>query len=169
LWLPHNASFRLKASGLSSGRVVSEIAMKKLSLAALLFCVTPSLAQDRVVAFAAALAPEQAFEVCFMDDAVAAASCAIAKCRGASGGSDECVVTSACGRGWSGAMGVTTGEVHWTETVCGAPNEAAVVAALSAFCKGQLPHAQQCFLASVWDDRGTEKKIERQLDPKTLK
>ncbi len=89
--------------------------------------------------------------------------------RKSSGGSDECIITSACGRGWSGSMGVTTGEVHWTETVCGAPNEAAVVAALTAFCKGQAKYAQECFLASVWDERGNEKKLEKALNPKKLK
>jgi hypothetical protein len=66
-------------------------------------------------------------------------------------------------------MGVTTGEVSWTETVCGAPNEAAVVASLTAFCKGQAKYATQCFLASVWDERGKEKKLEKELNPKKLK
>jgi hypothetical protein len=146
--------------------------MKKLLCAALVSLATPlwpAFAEDPLVAFAAAIAPEQAFEVCFMGDAVSAAGCALDKCKKATGGSEDCVITSACGRGWSGAMGVTTGEVHWTETVCGAPNEAAVIAALQAFCKGQAKHARQCFLASVWDNRGKEKKIEKTLNPKKLK
>ena len=66
-------------------------------------------------------------------------------------------------------MGVTTGEVHWTETVCGAPNQKAVEEALKAFCKGQAEFAQECYLASVWDEQGKEKTIEKTLDPKTLK
>jgi hypothetical protein len=126
-------------------------------------------AEDPLVSFAAAIAPEQAFEVCFMGDAVAAAQCALDKCKKASGDSEECIITSACGRGWSGAMGITTGEVHWTETVCGAPNEAAVIAALKVFCKGQAKFAQECFLASVWDERGKEKKFEQAWNPKKLK
>ncbi len=152
--------------------------MKHFHLAALLLlpvlCLEPALAQEEtgeqapMMSFAAAIAPEQAFEVCFLGDAVSAAECALEKCRKASG-SDECIITSACGRGWSGSMGVTTGEVHWTETVCGAPNEAAVVAALTAFCKGQAKYAQECFLASVWDERGKEKKLEKALNPKKLK
>jgi hypothetical protein len=98
-----------------------------------------------------------------------ATQCAMDKCKAATGGSEECIITSACGRGWAGSMGITTGEVHWTETVCGAPNEQAVVAALSAFCKGQLPYAQECYLASVWDERGKEKTLEQTLDPKKIK
>ncbi|MFT3671334.1 hypothetical protein [Aestuariivirga sp.] len=129
----------------------------------------PAKAQDDGLAFAAAIAPEQAFEVCFKPDAIAAAQCAMDKCKKAAGGSDECIITSACGRGWSGSMGLTTGEVHWTETVCGAPNEAAVISALTAFCKGQAKYAQECYLASVWNEQGKEKQIEKTLNPKKLK
>lgn len=145
--------------------------MKRLVLALLLMLPAATARAEDVpmVAFAAAIAPEQAFEVCFKADAVAAAQCAMDKCRASSGGSDECIITSACGRGWAGSMGVTTGEVHWTETVCGAPNEAAVIAALTAFCKGQAKYATECFLASVWDERGKEKTIEKSLNPKKLK
>jgi len=145
--------------------------MKRLVLALLLMlpAAVARAEDDPMVAFAAAIAPEQAFEVCFKADAVAAAQCAMDKCRASSGGSDECIITSACGRGWAGSMGVTTGEVHWTETVCGAPNEVAVIAALTAFCKGQAKYATECFLASVWDERGKEKTIEKSLNPKKLK
>lgn len=147
--------------------------MKRLLIAGL--CLMPMAAHaqeagtDGGVAFAAAIAPEQAFEVCLKADAITAAQCAMQKCKDASGGTDECIITSACGRGWSGSMGVTTGEVHWTETVCGAPNEAAVLAALTAFCKGQAKYATECFLASVWDEKGKEKTIEKSLNPKKLK
>ena len=147
--------------------------MKRLLIAIL--CLMPMVAHaqeagpDGGLAFAAAIAPEQAFEVCLKGDAIAAAQCAMQKCKDASGGSDECIITSACGRGWSGSMGVTTGEVHWTETVCGAPNEASVLAALTAFCKGQAKYATECFLASVWDEKGKEKTIEKSLNPKKLK
>jgi hypothetical protein len=142
--------------------------MKTLGLLFLLLFAFPAFAQDRL-AFAAAIAPEQAFEVCHLPDAIAAAQCAIDKCRKASGDSPDCVVTSACTNGWAGSMGVTTGEVHWTETVCGAPNEAAAIAALKAFCKGQQKFAKECFLASVWDEHGREKKIDQALNPKKLK
>jgi hypothetical protein len=135
---------------------------------ALLLSAAACQAQDAGMAFAAAIAPEQAFEVCLKPDALAAAACAVKKCKEATG-SDECVLTSACSRGFAGSMGITTGEVHWTETVCGAPNEAAVIAALRAFCKGNLPHARECFIASVWDETGKEKKIERAVDPHKVK
>ena len=143
--------------------------MYKYAVLFLIALAGPALAQNQDMAFAAAIAPEQAFEVCHKADAIEAAQCAMKKCKDATGGSDECIITSACGSGWSGSMGITTGEVHWTETVCGAPNEKAVVEALKAFCKGQSEFAQECFLASVWDEKGKEKKLEKALDPKTLK
>jgi hypothetical protein len=139
-----------------------------MGLAACL-ALLPAHAEEENVSFAAAIAPEQAFEVCFKADALAAAQCAIDKCKAASGGSGDCVITSACSNGWSGSMGVTTGEVHWTETVCGAPGEAAVITALTAFCKGQAKYATECFLSSVWDTHGKEKLIEKTLYPKKLK
>jgi hypothetical protein len=147
-----------------------ETDMKKFVGALFLLAATTSAeAQDKAMAFAAAIAPEQAFEVCFKPDAIAAAKCALEKCKKASGDSPDCVITSACGRGWSGAMGVTTGEIHWTETVCGAPNEQAVVAALKSFCKGQAKFVQECFMSSVWNENGKEKKLEVTWKAKTLK
>jgi hypothetical protein len=144
--------------------------MNKFAVCLFILAAVPAYAEDTpLVSFAAAIAPEQAFEVCFMGDAVSAAECAMDKCKKSSGGSDECIITSACGRGFSGAMGVTTGEVHWTETVCGAPNQATVISALKAFCRGQAKYAKDCFLASVWDDRGKETKFEKRWDPKTVK
>lgn len=143
--------------------------MFKHAICFFVLLASPALAQNPDMAFAAAIAPEQAFEVCHKADAIEAAQCAMKKCKDATGGSDECIITSACGRGWAGSMGITTGEVHWTETVCGAPNEKAVIAALTAFCKGQSEFAQECYLASVWDEQGKEKTIEKTLDPKTLK
>ncbi|MBL8790444.1 MAG: hypothetical protein JNM45_08090 [Rhizobiales bacterium] len=147
--------------------------MKSIVVAAIIagtiLAAIPARAEGESVSFAAAIAPEQAFEVCFKGDALSAAQCALDKCRKETGGSDECVITSACTNGWAGSMGVTTGEVHWTETVCGAPNEAAVIAALTAFCKGQAKHATECFLASVWDSHGKEKSIGKTLYPRKLK
>jgi hypothetical protein len=143
--------------------------MLKRALVLLSFLVSPASAEDPAMAFAAAIAPEQAFEVCFLGDAVSAAECALDKCKKASGGSDECIITSACGSGWSGAMGLTTGEVHWTETVCGAPDEASVIAALKAFCKGQAKYVKQCDLSMVWDEKGREKQLEIAVDPKKIK
>ena len=50
--------------------------MKRFLLAATLLLPTSAFAEDPLVSFAAAIAPEQAFEVCFMGDAVSAAECA---------------------------------------------------------------------------------------------
>jgi hypothetical protein len=66
-------------------------------------------------------------------------------------------------------MGVTTGEIHWTETVCGAPDKQAAIAALTAFCKGGLPHVRECYLSTVWSPEGVETPLETTLDPKALK
>jgi hypothetical protein len=140
--------------------------MRIAIFAALVFYSGAANAQE-TMAFAAAISPEAAFEVCHMEEAVKAANCALDKC--AKAGGTECVITSACSAGWAGAMGVTTGEVHWTETVCAAPNEEAVLGALRAFCKGGLPHVQECFLASLWSLDGKEKKLEETLDPKAIK
>ena len=43
------------------------------------------------------------------------------------------------------------------------------VSALTAFCKGQAKYAQECYLASVWNEQGKEKQIEKTLNPKKLK
>lgn len=143
--------------------------MLRFVLAALLLLSIPVRAEEPGVAFAAAIAPEQAFEVCFKPDAIAAANCAMEKCKKATGGSDECIITSACGPGWAGAMGVTTSEIHWSETVCGAPDKAAVITALKAFCKGQSRYATACYIGSVWDEHGKETTLEMTLDPKKIK
>jgi hypothetical protein len=117
--------------------------------------------------FAAAQAPEQAFEICLGQTAEKAAACAMKKCE-ASGGT-ECAVVAACSPGWAGNMGVQLEEVHFTEAICGAPSKQAVLDALRAFCKGHRPHVKQCFLASVWSPEGKETKIEKPIDPKKLK
>jgi hypothetical protein len=128
--------------------------------------VGPVLAAERM-AFAAAQSPEQAFEVCHAATAETAAACAMKKCK-ASGGSD-CVVMAACLSGWSGTMGVRLEEVHFTDSLCGAPSKAAAIASLKAFCKGHLPYVKECYLASVYSPMGQEEKIEKTLDPRKLK
>ncbi len=140
--------------------------MKLLALVLSFFTMTLAAHAERL-SFAAAISPEQAFEICQSADVPSAVSCALDKCRKAGG--DDCVVTSACTNGWAGSMGVTTSEIHWTETVCGAPSEAAAVSALRAFCKGGLPYVTECYLSQVWSDDGKTKSIEKTIDPKKIK
>ena len=118
-------------------------------------------------AFAAATAPEQSFDICHADDVMTAIACAMKKCTSAGGA--DCVVVTACPDGWSGAMGVTTGEIEFTDAVCGAPDKASVIASLTAFCKGSKKFAKACNLSSVWDPQGQETSIQKMLDPKKLK
>ncbi len=119
------------------------------------------------MAFAAAISPEQAYEVCHLATAEKAAACAMKKCA-KSGGSD-CMVQSACSSGWSGTMGVRLEEIHFTDSVCGAPSKNAVVESLTAFCKGHLPYVKECYLASAYSPMGVEEKLEISIDPVTLK
>ncbi len=118
-------------------------------------------------AFAAAASPEQSFDICHADDVMSAISCAMKKCN--SSGGAECVVVTACPEGWSGSMGVSTGEVEFTDAICGAPDKASVIASLTAFCKGSRKFAKVCNISSVWDPEGRETSIQKQLDPKKLK
>jgi hypothetical protein len=144
--------------------------MRKIIALASVLISAPALAADEPprMAFGAAIAPEQAFEVCHLGDAVSAAECALEQCKKASG-NEECVVVAACGFGWSGTVGISTGEIHWTEVVCGAPSKASLIVALRAFCDGNLPSAKECYLSSVWDDRGRETKMEKSFKPKKIK
>ena len=119
------------------------------------------------LAFAAALSPEQAYEVCHSATAERAAACAMKKCKKA-GGSD-CFVQSACASGWSGTMGVRLEEMHFTDSVCGAPSKDAALASLKAFCMGHLPFVKECYLASAYSPVGDEVKIDITLDPLNLK
>jgi hypothetical protein len=140
---------------------------RQLSISLLCLALTaPALAADQV-SFAAAAAPEQAFEVCFRETAEAAAACALKAC--VDGGNSECAVVAACSPGWAGTIGIAFDEIHFTDVVCGAPSEAAAVTALKAFCKGHLPGVRDCYLASVWSPEGKEKQLEQQVNPKKIK
>ncbi len=142
--------------------------MKRFALAfALLLLLAPPALADEPPAFAAAISPEQAFETCRAVDVGTAAACALKKCKDAGG--DECVVITACDSGWAGLLGISTGEIHWTDAVCGAPSERALMTTLNAYCKGHLPHAKECYLSSIWSPEGKEKQIEKTLDPKKIK
>jgi hypothetical protein len=140
--------------------------MKLIGMCAAAIWSTSALAAEHK-SFAAAQAPEQAFEICFAGTAEAAAACAMKKCKAK--GATECAVMAACAPGWAGNMGVQLEEVHFTDTICGAPSKQAALDSLRAFCKGHKPFVKQCFLASVWSPEGKETKIEKTIDPTKLK
>jgi hypothetical protein len=118
------------------------------------------------MAFAAVQAPEQGYYTCHAATAEAAASCAMKKCTEAK--SADCAVMAACAPGWAGSMGVMLEEGHFTQTICGAPSKAAAIQALTAFCRGRLPHMTECFISEVWSPDGKGEKVEKTITKKQL-
>ena len=138
-----------------------------LAVLALSFIAAPASAQrPGEKAFAAAIAPEQAFETCHAETAEKAAECALAKCRKTGGA--ECRVQTACGAGWSGVVGIELKEVHFSEAVCGAPSEATVRQTLIAYCRARLKDLRTCHLASLFSPEGREIKVGKSWTSKTL-
>ena len=125
---------------------------------------TAALAEQ--MSFAAVQAPEQGYYTCHATTAEAAATCAMKKCTDAK--SADCAVMAACASGWAGAMGVMLEEVHFTDTVCGAPSKRAAIQALTAFCRGRLPHVKECFISEVWSPEGTVEKVEQTITKEQL-
>lgn len=120
--------------------------------------VAPALAaEDAAVeqadpkpAYAAAYAPEAAFEECRGDRAVEAANCALKACGEASGYPEDCYVLVACDAGgWVSIMGVMLEEIHFTTASCGAPSREAAIAEMKARCAGYLPHMRECWMSRV--------------------
>ena len=85
----------------------------------------------------------------------AAFACAVDKCRREAAG-EACHPTRWCApAGWSGAMVTWLPEFHATTVVCGASNEAAVLAALKALCDA-TPELTRCDPVAVIDPDGVE-------------
>ena len=118
-------------------------------------------------AFAAVSSPEQSFDTCHEADVMSAIACAMKKCTGAGG--TECAVITACSDGWAGFMDVSTGEIGFTDAVCGLPDKALVITALTGLCKGSRKFAKSCTLSAVFSPQGVETSINKELDPKKLK
>ncbi len=101
-------------------------------------------------AYAAAYAPESAFESCRAERAAEAVSCALAACVKSSGYPEDCYLLAACdGGGWAGVMGVLVTEIHFTTVTCGAPTREALLAELKARCAGYLPYMQECWVSEL--------------------
>jgi hypothetical protein len=118
------------------------------------------------MAFAAVQAPEQGYYTCHAATAEAASQCAMKQCTDAK--SADCTLMAACASGWAGAMGVMLEEVHFTDTVCGAPSKNAAIQALTAFCRGRLPYVRECFISEVWSPDGKAEKVERTITKEQL-
>lgn len=135
--------------------------MRTLAMAAGLMLALLTTAAAEPMSFAAVQAPEQGYYTCHAATAEAAATCAMKQCTDAK--SAECAVMAACASGWAGAMGVMLEEVHFTETICGAPSKQAAIQALTAFCRGRLPDVRECFISEVWSPEGKAEKVEKTI------
>lgn len=101
-------------------------------------------------AYAAAYAPEAAFESCRGTRAPEAIDCALKACADASGYPEDCYILAACDAGgWVGVMGVMLQEIHFTTVTCGSPSREAVLAELKARCAGHLPYMQECWVSEL--------------------
>ena len=100
---------------------------------------------------------EEGTWTCRAGDPVTALDCARDKCRREAGGQD-CYRTAWCfPAGWAGLMTVWYSDFHATRPLCGAPNEAALSAALRALCDND-PNATSCDLTLIVDPDGLERE-----------
>jgi hypothetical protein len=137
-------------------------------LAALVALVTalgcPALAQDRPpqgIGFAQA---EEGTWLCRHEHPEEALACARELCSEQAPGQD-CWPTAWCfPAGWSGMMVVWLPDFHFTETLCGAPSEAALVDALRTYCTAEEA-ATHCDLSTIVDPEGNERTVENQSFP----
>lgn len=104
-------------------------------------------------AMAAVQAPESATEVCHSPSAQAALDCARKRCERKAGRGACFAVTVCQPSGWAGTMGVQVTEVHFSNTICGAPSREAVLTALRAFCAGQAG-VKLCSVTHLWSPDG---------------
>lgn len=111
-------------------------------------------------AFAVVQAPEGAVEFCHASTARAAQECALVKCQKKAGRGACFSVTACAPSGWAGIMGVKLKQVHYSESVCGAPTRNALIEALKAFCRGHLPQVEQCSLPLVWGPDGKAQTVD---------
>ena len=120
-------------------------------------------------AFAVVQAPEAAVETCHAATARAAQDCALAKCQKKAGRGACFAITACAPSGWAGVMGIKLKEVHFSESVCGAPTKEAVLAALKAFCRGHMPNIEQCFVAELWAPNGKSDRVDLTWGPTDLR
>lgn len=120
-------------------------------------------------AVAVVQAPEAAVEICHASTARGAEDCALGRCQKKAGRGACYSVTVCAPSGWTGIMGVQLKEVHFSESVCGAPSKEAVLTALNAFCRGHMPNLLQCTVAQVWAPNGKPEKVDVTWTPTDLR
>ena len=120
-------------------------------------------------AVAVVQAPEAAVEICHGPTVRAAQDCALARCQKKAGRGACYSVTACAPSGWTGVMGVKLKEVHFSESVCGAPSRDAVLEALKAFCRGHMPNLEQCSVAQVWAPNGIAHTVDISWTPADLR
>lgn len=116
-------------------------------------------------AFAMVQAPEAAVEACHGASAQAALDCALRRCQRKAGRGACYAVTACAPGGWAGIMGVKLKDVHFSDAICGAPSQPALVAALRAFCQGHGAGLEQCSLTQAWSPDGKPQKIDHTWTP----
>ena len=133
-------------------------------LAAFIALAGSAYAQDRPpqgIGFAQA---EEGTWLCRHERAEEALACARELCAEQAPG-QECWSTRWCfPSGWSGMMVVWLSDFHFTETLCGAPTEAALNEALRSFCIEE-DSATHCDLTMIVDPEGNERAVEDRSFP----
>ncbi len=136
----------------------------RLVVVILLALAGPAVAQDRPpqgIGFAQA---EEGTWLCRHEQPEEALACARELCAEQAPG-QECWPTAWCfPAGWSGMMVVWLADFHFTETLCGAPSEAALTDALRTYCLAE-ENATNCDLFTIVDPDGNERVVENQSFP----
>jgi hypothetical protein len=133
-------------------------------LIALLVLAGPAYGQERPpqgIGFAQA---EEGTWLCRHEQPEEALACARELCAEQAPG-QECWPTRWCfPSGWSGTMVVWLPDFHFTETLCGAPTEAALNEALKSFCVEE-EGAAHCDVTTIIDPEGNERVVEDRSFP----
>lgn len=153
---------------LSSKSVLLAAASLALGIAAVTTQARAQRARAVPQAIAVVQAPESAVEVCHGSSAQAALECARKRCE-RKAGRGACFAVTACEpAGWAGVMGVKMSEVHFSNTVCGAPTREAAITALRAFCEGHAG-SKQCAVTQLWSPDGKQHAVNFEWTPHQTK
>lgn len=133
--------------------------------AALMLALTSgAAAQDQGIGIAQS--PDETFQACHGANPQAALDCARDKCR-KSGGSNCMRVRWCYPAGYSGAMSYLADRaITHVALHCGAPGEAALLAALAARCQADAS-ATECRLMVLWTPDGSESERTDRLGKNT--
>ncbi|MCB1508182.1 MAG: hypothetical protein KDI98_05350 [Hyphomicrobiaceae bacterium] len=131
-----------------------------LYLAPFLLTALPASAQSGPQGIAFVNAPEQAYAVCFGDNADTAFNCARDRCVEQGADRADCLRVAWCyPAGHAGTMGIMVGgEFHFTTQLCGAPTRQALIEMLTSICREQ-PRMTACYLGTAYAPDGSEEAI----------